>query len=179
MMRFARALRMVALGGLVLGALAPLSNATAQVPIPVPGVAAPNRALPNDPAPNLDPARPPLTAPQLLDKSVRDLGKGDLGAVVKDDIKALQRGPLLIHGNYCGVGNRPGTLPTDALDAACMRHDACTETGTLPSCPCDQRLRVEALAVAEEPATPPDLKITAAATAAAIAVLVCPSAVPN
>ena len=153
----------------------------AQVPVPVPGAKAPPPpdALPTDPAPNLDPAHPPLTPSQLLDKSIHDLAKGKIGAAAKDDIKALRRGPLLIHGNYCGVGNRPGTPPIDALDAACMRHDACTDTGTLPSCTCDQRLRIEAMAVAEDPTTPPDLKVTAAATAAAIAVLVCAVPAPD
>ena len=160
----------------VAGMIASGSTATmAQVPVPVPGAAPPlpPSALPTNPAPHLDPAHPPLTPSQLVDKSLHDLSKGDLGEVAKDDIKALRRGPLLIHGNYCGVGNRPGTPPTDALDAACMRHDACTDTGTLPSCTCDQRLRIEATAVAEDPTTPPDLKVTAAATAAAIAVLIC------
>ena len=97
----------------------------------------------------------------------------DSDAVVKDDVKALRRGPLLIHGNYCGIGNRPGTPPIDALDAACMRHDECTRTGALPSCACDDRLRLEAAEIAHDPTMPPDLQVTAAATASAMAVLVC------
>ena len=46
--------------------------------------------------------------------------KGDLGRVVA--------GQELFHGNYCGKGQRgEGLPPTDALDAACMRHEACYE----------------------------------------------------
>jgi hypothetical protein len=96
-----------------------------------------------------------------------------LEKIVKAPIAALRRGPLLIHGNFCGIGNRPGTLPIDALDAACMHHDACTKTGSLPSCACDERLLRDAKAIAEDPRTPADLQTVAAATAAAMAVLVC------
>ncbi len=40
------------------------------------------------------------------------------------------RGPgFLIYGNYCGPGNRgPAHRPIDALDAACMHHDAAGRT---------------------------------------------------
>ena len=164
---------MVIIGLLALSQIAAL----AQVPVPVPG-ATPSphpSALPVDPNSNVDPAKPPLSPSQLVGKSLRDVSKGEIGKAAQDDVEALRRGPLLIHGNYCGIGNRPGTAPTDALDAACMRHDACTPTGGLPSCACDQRFRIEATAVAEDPTTPADLKVTAAAAAAAIAVLVCPT----
>ena len=30
---------------------------------------------------------------------------------------------MLIHGNYCGIGNRPGTPPVDLLDAAQVHGD--------------------------------------------------------
>lgn len=90
-----------------------------------------------------------------------------------DDVKALRRGPLLIHGNYCGIGNRPGTPPVDQLDAACMRHDACTRTGKLPDCACDNRLHDEAFAIAKDPNTPADLKLLATSVAASMVVLVC------
>ena len=120
-------------------------------------------------------ATPPVFAtPQdLLGKSVHDLEQGRIGAAAKDDIKALRRGPLLIHGNYCGIGNRPGATPVDELDAACMRHDACTHTGDLPNCRCDDRLRVEAIEIAQDPAMRPDVRALAAATAAGMTVLVC------
>ena len=73
------------------------------------------------------------------------------------------RGALLIHGNFCGPGNRgPGYPPVDALDAACMRHDACTPLpGNLPHCACRDRLHVEAGRVAHNPATPRAIRDTA------------------
>ena len=121
----------------------------------------------------------PLGAPAaarpaaLISKSVKDLAHGAIGAAVKDDIKALRRGPLLMHGNYCGIGNRPGTQPVDALDAACMRHDDCTRTGALPSCTCDEHLRVAAANIANDRETPPDERVAATAAASAMAVLIC------
>ena len=125
-------------------------------------------------------ARPRETTPpafatpgDLVGKSVRDLEQGRLGAAAKDDIRALRRGPLLIHGNYCGIGNRPGAAPIDDLDAACMRHDACTHTGSIPNCRCDDRLRAEATEIAKDSAIRPDVRAIAAATAAGMAVLIC------
>lgn len=115
----------------------------------------------------------PLTPKALVGKSLHDLERGSVGAAVKDDVKALRRGPLLIHGNYCGIGNRPGAPPIDTLDAACMRHDACTRAGKLPSCACDDRLRLEAGTIARDPATPADVQVLAAATTASMAVLIC------
>ena len=110
-----------------------------------------------------------------LDTPAETLKKA--GAVIKDlaggDVRALRRGPLLIHGNFCGIGARPGVAPIDALDAACMRHDACTKTGSLPTCACDERLMREATAIAESPASTVDLKALATATAASMAILVC------
>ncbi|GJE43151.1 hypothetical protein [Methylobacterium soli] len=66
------------------------------------------------------------------------------------------RGALLIHGNFCGPGNRgPGYPPVDALDAACMHHDACTPPpGDLPHCACHDRLHAEAGRVAQNLAAP-------------------------
>lgn len=113
------------------------------------------------------------TPKELVGQSSRDAARGDLPAAVKDDVTALHRGPLLMHGNYCGVGNRPGTPPVDLLDAACMHHDSCTKTNTLPSCACNDRLRAEATAVAEDPQTPAKIQVVAATIAASMAVLVC------
>ena len=96
-----------------------------------------------------------------------------LSRVVKDEVKALRSGPLLIHGNYCGIGNRPGAAPIDPLDVACMHHDACTQSGVLPSCACDDRLRAEASAVAQDPQTPASLQAVALVTAASMTVLLC------
>ena len=115
----------------------------------------------------------PLTPRELVGKSVEDLRSGGIAPALKDDITALRRGPLLIHGNYCGIGNRPGTAPVDVLDEACKRHDACTRTGTLPPCACDDRLRLAATTIAADTAETPDLRALAGATAAAMAVLIC------
>ena len=134
-----------------------------------------NGAPPAPPPPSVERATPPAFAgPQeLVGKSIDDLSKGKLEAAARDDIKALRRGPLLIHGNYCGIGNRPGAPPIDALDAACMRHDACTHTNDLPSCRCDDRLRAEADEIAHDPATPAEIAALATATAASMTLLVC------
>jgi hypothetical protein len=72
------------------------------------------------------------------------------------------RGGLLIHGNYCGPGNRAPLPPIDALDAACARHDACSPgRGRPASAGCNDRLRREAEAVANDPRQPSDLRGTA------------------
>ena len=117
--------------------------------------------------------RPAAGPEALVGKSVRDLSAGKVGAAIDDDVTALQRGPLLIHGNYCGIGNRPGTKPIDALDAACKRHDACTVTGDVPNCACNDRLQAESAAIAQDSSQPADLQALAAATAASMAVLIC------
>lgn len=70
--------------------------------------------------------------------------KGDLGRVVA--------GEELFHGNYCGKGQRgEGLAPTDDLDAACMRHDACYDTAGYSSCACDAVLKREASRVSDSP----------------------------
>lgn len=81
-------------------------------------------------------------------------------------------GLTLIHGNYCGVGSRPGG-PIDALDVACMHHDACTPTGGLPTCGCNARLREEAAAVSRDPRQPVELQSLASMVAAAATVMLC------
>jgi hypothetical protein len=82
-------------------------------------------------------------------------------------------GATLIHGNYCGAGNRPGTPPIDALDLACMNHDACSPTGGIPNCDCNARLRDEAAAVAADPRQAPELRSLASLTAAAATMMIC------
>jgi hypothetical protein len=82
-------------------------------------------------------------------------------------------GATLIHGNYCGAGNRPGKPPIDALDLACMNHDACTPASGIPNCDCNARLRDEAAAVAGDPRQAPELQSLAALTSAAAAVMIC------
>lgn len=70
--------------------------------------------------------------------------KGDLGRVIA--------GKELFHGNYCGKGQRgEGLPPTDDLDAACMRHDACYDTAGYNSCACDATLKRDASAVSDSP----------------------------
>ena len=59
---------------------------------------------------------------------------------------------IIIYGNYCGPGqNGINPKPIDALDTACMHHDACTPDHGLPSCSCHARLRAEAHQVAITP----------------------------
>ncbi len=125
-------------------------------------------------------ATPPSIPPAAADANRLDTPGETLkkaGAVIRDlasgNVHALRRGPLLLHGNFCGIGGRPGLAPIDALDAACKRHDACTRTGSLPNCTCDERLEREATAIAGDPATTAELKALAAATAASMAVLIC------
>lgn len=65
---------------------------------------------------------------------------------------------LLVHGNYCGLGNRAPLPPVDALDAACARHDACTPTGGLPSRRCNLRLFQEADMISRDPRQPDSVR---------------------
>jgi hypothetical protein len=94
---------------------------------------------------------------------------------IAGDGRHVDHGGLLFHGNYCGPGSRPGTRPVDALDAACMHHDACGRSERLPSCACNARLQYEAAAVAHNPAQPPDIQFLASVTAAGAALLMCQS----
>ncbi|MGY2051733.1 hypothetical protein [Methylobacterium sp. JK268] len=86
----------------------------------------------------------------------------------------LTDGSLVFHGNYCGPGDRgPGRPPVDALDRACMHHDACTPAGGIPSCGCNARLQREAAAVARSPRQPADLRDLAALVSQSAAVMPC------
>ncbi|MRI56784.1 hypothetical protein D8770_22890 [Methylobacterium sp. DB1607] len=77
--------------------------------------------------------------------------KGDLGRVVA--------GKELFHGNYCGKGQRgEGLPPTDDLDAACMRHDACYDAAGYSSCACDAALKRETSAVSDNPNAPLEVR---------------------
>ena len=88
---------------------------------------------------------------------------------------ALKNGELVFHGNYCGTGNRAGSDPIDALDVACMRHDACTPTGKVQSCACNARLAKEAGAVARDSRQSAELRslATLTATAATAGMVLC------
>ncbi|GJD64028.1 hypothetical protein [Methylobacterium frigidaeris] len=68
---------------------------------------------------------------------------------------------LLVHGNYCGLGNRAPLPPVDALDAACARHDACTPAGGLPSRRCNLRLFREADLISRDPRYPDSVRTAA------------------
>lgn len=94
-------------------------------------------------------------------------------AAARNNPAVATDGATLIHGNYCGAGNRPGKPPIDALDLACMNHDACTPTGGIPTCDCNARLRDEAAAVSQDPRQAPELRSLAALTSAAASAMVC------
>ncbi|MGU3360664.1 hypothetical protein ACLBWX_10045 [Methylobacterium sp. M6A4_1b] len=86
----------------------------------------------------------------------------------------LKRGTFLIHGNYCGPGNRSPLPPIDALDVACMHHDICSPPrGQIATCACNDRLHTEAEAVSEDPAQPRSLRDTAGFVADTALVLPC------
>lgn len=100
-----------------------------------------------------------------------------LGAPAAGAQEVIQtpRGPgLLIHGNYCGPGNRgPAFKPIDALDAACMRHDACYDTAGYSSCACDATLRREAGAVSDSPDVALEVRRRALSVIEATAAMQC------
>ena len=91
---------------------------------------------------------------------------GCLAAPALAQPAALGGPKVLIHGNYCGPGNNAPLPPTDALDAACARHDACTPSRGLPSQACNLRLEHEATSVARDPHQPEDLRALAGLIAA-------------
>ncbi|MDP4026439.1 hypothetical protein Q8W71_27845 [Methylobacterium sp. NEAU 140] len=74
---------------------------------------------------------------------------------------ATARPKMLVHGNYCGLGNNAPLLPIDALDAACARHDDCTPDNDLPTKACNLRLEREAAAIANDPRQPGDVRTMA------------------
>lgn len=86
------------------------------------------------------------------------------------------KGDLVFHGNYCGPGSRGvGRPPVDALDEACMHHDACSPAvGTgLPSCGCNARLAQEATRVARSSRTDAEQRVAAKFVAEGAKVLAC------
>jgi len=92
--------------------------------------------------------------------------KGDLGQVVA--------GTALFHGNYCGKGQRgEGLPPTDDLDAACMRHDACYDTAGYSSCACDATLKREATLVSDSPKASLEVRRRALSVIEAAAAMEC------
>ncbi|MET0257938.1 MAG: hypothetical protein ABW179_05090 [Methylobacterium sp.] len=92
------------------------------------------------------------------------------------DDRSDTKGDLVFHGNYCGPGSRGvGRPPVDALDEACMHHDACSPAvGTgLPSCGCNARLAQEASRVARSPRIDTEQRVAAEFVAEGAKVLAC------
>jgi hypothetical protein len=95
-------------------------------------------------------------------------------ATPANPVAPLMHGALVFHGNYCGPGNKGiDPAPVDALDAACMRHDACVKDFQIPSCGCNARLAEEAAAVAADPRAPADEREAADFTAHGAEALPC------
>ena len=91
-----------------------------------------------------------------------------------DAIAPLMHGQLVYHGNYCGPGNKGARpAPVDALDAACMRHDACVKDFKIPSCGCNARLAEAATAVAADRSAPAEEREAADFTARGAQALPC------
>lgn len=81
---------------------------------------------------------------------------------------------ILIHGNYCGPGNRAPLSPVDALDRACQHHDACSPPrGQIGTCACNDRLNQEAALVADDPSEPDSTRDTAEFIAGTALALPC------
>ena len=90
------------------------------------------------------------------------------------DLAAVLTGKELFHGNYCGAGQRgEGLPPTDDLDAACMRHDACYEAAGYRSCACDAALKREAATVSDRSAAPLQVRQRALSVAEVAEALSC------
>lgn len=84
------------------------------------------------------------------------------------------RPKMLIHGHYCGPGNDgPGIAPVDALDTACMRHDACTPDVGLPTCGCHRQLKRAASLIATSSRQPEDIRMMAGLVAQGSDLLMC------
>ena len=89
-------------------------------------------------------------------------------------VDSLLHGQLVYHGNYCGPGNKGvHPDPVDALDAACMRHDACVKDFQIPSCGCNTRLAEDAAAVAADSGAPVEEREAASFTAQGAGALPC------
>lgn len=104
-----------------------------------------------------------------------DAAEADLPAA-PDLGSGLPKGALVFHGNYCGPGSRgAGLPPVDALDRACMHHDACSPPvgQGLPSCACNDQLEREAALVAHTPRVRSDLRSTAEFVAAGAKLMAC------
>ncbi|MFE1599787.1 phospholipase A2 family protein [Methylobacterium sp. ID0610] len=122
--------------------------------------------------------------PQVLRRSGSQAGgpANDLNPSGRDEGPAPPRGDLatvlqgkdLFHGNYCGAGQRgEGLEPTDVLDAACQRHDACYDAAGHPSCACNRTLKREAALVSDQPDVPLEIRRRALSVAEAADAMRC------
>lgn len=101
-------------------------------------------------------------------------GQAEAPAPPKGDLGKVAAGKELFHGNYCGKGQRgEGLPPIDALDAACMRHDACYDTAGYSSCACDTALRREAATVSDDPGASLETRRRALSVTEATAAMDC------
>ncbi|MEN3226488.1 hypothetical protein PUR21_02185 [Methylorubrum rhodesianum] len=83
----------------------------------------------------------------------------------------VQQPAILIHGNYCGLGNNAPLPPIDALDVACARHDTCSPVGRLPSRACNKRLQWETDRISRDPRQPDNVRALAGFVSAGAALL--------
>jgi hypothetical protein len=101
-------------------------------------------------------------------------GQAEEASLPRGDLSNVLTGKELFHGNYCGAGQRgEGLPPTDALDAACMHHDACYDTAGYRACSCDQTLKREAGLVAEKPSVPLEVRRRALSVVEAAGLMEC------
>ncbi|MEH3117968.1 MAG: hypothetical protein PGN25_10345 [Methylorubrum populi] len=143
--------------------MAILSCATRRLPLVV-GLSAFHLALAPLPSSAQSVAVPAIEPPAVEMPATPDLGIG------------LPKGALVFHGNYCGPGSRgAGLPPTDALDRACMHHDACSPPAGegLPTCSCNDRLAHEATVVARMPRIGDEQRTAAEFVAIGARVLAC------
>ena len=103
-------------------------------------------------------------------------GRPDGAPLPGGSVEDAVAGRDLYHGNYCGYGNRGNGLPpTDALDEACMHHDACYDRAGHRSCACDRVLEREAARVANSPRFSRELRARAGIVVQAGNVMECES----
>lgn len=101
-------------------------------------------------------------------------GRAEAPAPPKGELGQVIAGKELFHGNYCGKGQRgEGLPPTDDLDAACMRHDACYDTAGYSSCACDATLKREASVVSDSPKVTLEVRRRALSVIEATAAMDC------
>lgn len=101
-------------------------------------------------------------------------GRAETPIPPKGDVARVLAGRELFHGNYCGKGQRgEGLPPTDDLDAACMRHDACYDTAGYSSCACDATLKQEASVISDSPSASLEVRRRALSVIEAAAAMDC------